>query len=99
MIVTVPVSPTITVTDAACKVAPDESVPEGLVAGAPATVVVVDVVDGGETLEGFGELARFENGVAGLVVHGCETLPVRAVRLCCCAQCDGILEDDTCPGL
>jgi hypothetical protein len=44
--VTVPVSPTITVIDAACNEAPDESVPAGFTAGVPATVVVVAMDDG-----------------------------------------------------
>ena len=56
--VTVPVSPTTTVTDAACKEAPDERVPAGADGVAPATVVeVVEVVGdcplvhvGGQTL-------------------------------------------------
>jgi hypothetical protein len=82
VIVTVPVSPTITVTEAACNVAPDESAPDGLAAGAPATVVVVDVVVGGPLVHvgGQTEIEDTDNvNVTGPEVTVVRAAPVSSV--------------------
>jgi hypothetical protein len=73
----VPVSPTITVIDAACNVAPEERDPAGFVeAVPPATVVVVDVVVVGPDVHTGGQTAT--EGTDNVNVTGPDVTVVRA---------------------
>ena len=77
MIVIVPVSGTITVIDAACNVAPEESDPAAFVeAVPPATVVVVDVVVSGPFVHTGGQTAT--EGTDNVNVTGPDVTVVRA---------------------